>query len=38
MSYAVFILNNFRVIYEIDEGQKTVTVLHVGHRRDVYER
>ena len=31
-------VGNFRVIYEIDEGQKTVTVLHVGHRRDVYER
>ena len=31
-------VGSFRVIYEIDEGQKTVTVLHVGHRRDVYER
>ena len=27
---------DFRVIYEIDDKQRTVTVLHVGHRRDVY--
>ena len=26
----------FRVIYEIDDAERTVTVLHVGHRRDVY--
>ena len=25
-----------RVIYEIDDAQRTVTVLHIGHRRDVY--
>lgn len=25
-----------RVIYEIDDQQQVVTVLHVGHRRDVY--
>lgn len=27
---------NYRVIYEIDDAQQKVTVLHVGHRRDVY--
>lgn len=27
---------DYRVIYEIDDLQHTVTVLHVGHRRDVY--
>ena len=27
---------NYRVIYEIDDTTKVVTVLHVGHRRDVY--
>lgn len=27
---------NYRVIYEIDDERQTVTVLHVGHRRDVY--
>ncbi len=26
----------YRVVYEIDDKQRTVTVLHVGHRRDVY--
>ena len=26
----------YRVIYEIDDAATTVTVLHVGHRRDVY--
>lgn len=26
----------YRVIYEIDERNRTVTVLHIGHRRDVY--
>ena len=25
-----------RAIYEIDDTQKRVTVLHIGHRRDVY--
>ncbi len=24
------------LIYEIDDKQQTVTVLHIGHRRDVY--
>jgi mRNA-degrading endonuclease RelE of RelBE toxin-antitoxin system len=23
-------------VYEIDDQQHTVTVLHVGHRREVY--
>jgi mRNA interferase RelE/StbE len=27
---------NFRVIYEIDDDQHLVTILHVGNRRDVY--
>lgn len=29
-------VGDYRVIYEIDDPQQTVTVLHVGHRRDVY--
>jgi mRNA interferase RelE/StbE len=29
-------VGNFRVIYEIDDGQQLVTVLHLGNRRDVY--
>ena len=26
----------YRVIYSIDEGSRTVTVVHVAHRRDAY--
>ena len=29
-------LGAYRVIYKIDEAEKLVTVLHIGHRRDVY--
>lgn len=28
---------DYRVIYEIDDTARTVIVLHVGHRRDVYK-
>lgn len=28
---------DYRVIYEIDDAAQTVTVLHVGHRRDIYK-
>jgi mRNA interferase RelE/StbE len=27
----------YRVIYEIDDPAQTVTILHVGHRRDIYK-
>jgi len=27
---------NYRAIYEIDDVQKKVTVLHIGNRRDIY--
>ena len=29
-------VGRYRVIYEIDDEVKRVTVLHVGHRKDVY--
>ena len=29
-------VGDYRIIYDIDDIAKTVTVLHVGHRRDVY--
>ena len=29
-------VGNYRVIYEIDDTVRSLTVLHVGHRRDVY--
>lgn len=27
---------DYRIIYEIDDAQQKVTVLHIGHQRDVY--
>ena len=29
-------VGDYRVVYEIDDDRKVVTVLHAGHRRDVY--
>ena len=29
-------VSDYRVIYGIDDEARTVLVLHVGHRRDVY--
>ncbi|PSR00552.1 MAG: type II toxin-antitoxin system mRNA interferase toxin, RelE/StbE family [Bacteroidetes bacterium QS_9_68_14] len=29
-------VGNYRVIYEIDDDAREVTVLDVGHRRDIY--
>jgi mRNA interferase RelE/StbE len=29
-------VGNYRVIYEIDDAVRVVTVVHVGHRREVY--
>jgi mRNA interferase RelE/StbE len=30
-------VGNYRVLYEIDDLKHTVTILHVGNRRDVYK-
>ena len=29
-------VGNYRVIYEIDDDHHLVTILHIGHRKDVY--
>ena len=29
-------VGDFRVVYEIDDKQRYVTIFHIGHRRDVY--
>lgn len=29
-------VGDYRVLYDIDDPKRTVTVLHIGHRRDVY--
>ena len=30
-------VGDYRVIYEIDDAHQELTVLHIGHRRDVYK-
>jgi mRNA interferase RelE/StbE len=30
-------VGDYRVIYEIDDTQQAITILHIGHRRDVYK-
>ncbi len=30
-------VGDYRVIYEVDNDGQIVTVLHIGHRRDVYQ-
>jgi len=27
---------DYRVIYDVDDESRRITVLHIGHRRDVY--
>ena len=29
-------VGSYRVIYEIDNAQRRVTILHIGQRRDIY--
>jgi mRNA interferase RelE/StbE len=29
-------IGRYRVIYEVDDAKRTVTVTNVGHRRDIY--
>jgi mRNA interferase RelE/StbE len=29
-------VGDYRVIYDVDDGEQVVTVLRAGHRRDVY--
>lgn len=29
-------VGDYRVVYEIDDGARLVTVVKIGHRRDVY--
>jgi mRNA interferase RelE/StbE len=27
---------NYRILFQIDDSEKTVTVIKVGHRKDIY--
>ena len=29
-------VGHYRVIYEVNDTNKTVLILHIGHRKDVY--
>jgi len=29
-------VGSYRVVYEIDDPSHLITVMHIGHRRDVY--
>ena len=29
-------VGTYRVIYDINDSERTMTILHIGHRRDVY--
>jgi mRNA interferase RelE/StbE len=29
-------VGNYRVVYEVSDASRTVTILHIGHRKDVY--
>jgi mRNA interferase RelE/StbE len=29
-------VGNYRVVYEIDDGQIVITVIKVGHRKEIY--
>ena len=31
-------VGDYRVIYQIDDSSKVVTVVYIGHRRDVYRK
>ncbi len=30
-------VGNYRVIFEINDSEKKIVVLHVGHRHDIYQ-
>ncbi len=29
-------IGKYRIIYDLDNKQHVITILHIGHRRDVY--
>ncbi|MDH3771893.1 MAG: type II toxin-antitoxin system RelE/ParE family toxin [Nitrospirota bacterium] len=29
-------VGDYRVLYDINDAKQTITIVHVGHRRDVY--
>lgn len=35
--YLSYRFNRYRIIYQVSEDDKTITVVMFGHRRDIYE-
>ncbi len=31
-------VGDYRILYDIDDATRTITIIEVGHRRDVYRR
>lgn len=31
-------VGKYRIVYEIDDKERTVTILHIGHRKDIYKK
>lgn len=31
-------VRSYRIVYEVDDTQKIVTVTNIGHRRDIYRK
>jgi mRNA interferase RelE/StbE len=31
-------VGNYRMLYKIDDQQQIITIFHIGHRRDVYDK
>ncbi len=29
-------VGNYRIVYDVDDEQRLVTILKIGHRRDIY--
>lgn len=29
-------IGDYRILYDIDDNALTVTIVHIGHRRDIY--
>ncbi len=29
-------VGSYRVVYEIDDHDRLITIVHIGHRRDIY--
>jgi mRNA interferase RelE/StbE len=31
-------VGNYRVLYKIDDQRQIITIMHIGHRRDIYNK